>query len=420
MMTAMKPFLFMSLLQLAHGTINSIEISTWEFQTDPDDVGVAERWFSTQARPTLERTIRSPGAWQAQGVGNETALEFHQYEGVGWYRQTLTPPTIPESGSAWLWIGGAPGGVMRSANVWANGAHCGRHVGFLEPLEIDLTPAIGSDGSKLELAVAVDSRWNRTEDPLWGGGSMWNSGGPGSGGGAGAHVPAATASGGDGYSFGGFGGMIGHAKLLVRERAWFEDSVHVACKGGEDKSGAWHCDVQLSLLGKVNAADRVSLKICERGSGGACTSAIEGLAKSTRMTLTATIAHAKLWAPGTPAAQANLYVANLTLRGSDLAAEASRRFGVRSLSTDGPRILFNGEPLFLRGYGDDAQYGFTGAVSQPLLGTLNNGTLLTPHIRRSDRFSFQPPMEKSYYLDQLSDMKKLGYNFIRFREYSCS
>eukprot|EP01045_Picozoa_sp_COSAG04_P054804 COSAG04_NODE_24703_length_318_cov_0.675799_1_plen_106_part_11 len=100
-----------------------------------------------------------------------------RYEGVGWYRKSVDLDAPPAGSSVWLWIGGAPGGVMRSANVWANGVHCGRHVGYLEPLEIELTPALGgSDGSKLELAVAVDSRWNRTEDPLWGGGSMWNSG----------------------------------------------------------------------------------------------------------------------------------------------------------------------------------------------------------------------------------------------------
>ena len=55
-----------------------LDASPWEFEADPSDVGVGEQWFSAKARPTLERTITSPGAWQAQGVGNETALEFHQ------------------------------------------------------------------------------------------------------------------------------------------------------------------------------------------------------------------------------------------------------------------------------------------------------------------------------------------------------
>ena len=143
-----------------------LDTTPWEFEADPLEVGVAERWHSTESRPQLARTITSPGAWQAQGVGNETDLMVHQYDGVGWYRKSLTVGPVPKGGSVWLWIGGAPGGVMRSANVWANGVHCGRHVGYLAPLEIELTPAINSTGGALVLAVAVDSRWNQTEDPL--------------------------------------------------------------------------------------------------------------------------------------------------------------------------------------------------------------------------------------------------------------
>ena len=383
-----------------------LDSTPWDFEADPLDVGVAQKWFSTQARPQLARNLTSPGAWQAQGVGNETELEFHQYEGVGWYRKALAVGPIPKGSSVWIWIGGAPGGVMRSANVWANGVHCGRHVGYLEPLEIELTAALTSGGGKLVLAVAIDSRWNRTEDPLWGGGSMWNSGGPGSGGGAGAHVPTTPASGGDGYSFGGYGGMIGHARLLVRQRAWIEDSVHITCT--DAGGGAWQCAVKFALVGQVEAADRVSLAICECGGGSSgggsssnssgapadCISGAQTAANASRMMLTLTIPDAKLWAPGTQAAQAALYAANLTLSldgsGDQPPTTSSTRFGVRSLSMDGPRILFNNEPLFLRGYGDDGQYGFTGA----------------------------PPMDKGYYLSQLQDMKSLGYNFIRFHTHS--
>ena len=72
----------------------------------------------------------------------------------------------------------------------------GRHVGYLEPLEMELpSTAIwpldppnavkasvgGGDGSspssmagQLVLTVAVDGGWNRTEDPLWGAGTFWN------------------------------------------------------------------------------------------------------------------------------------------------------------------------------------------------------------------------------------------------------
>ena len=119
-----------------------------------------------------------------------------------------------------------------------------------------------------------------------------------------------------------------------------------------------------------------------------------------------TIPNARLWMPGTRALQAHLYTANLTLTsqnqhtvgisssgGSDRSGgpavpldTRSTRFGVKSVRTDGPRIIVNGEAVFLRGYGDDAGYASTAA----------------------------PPMNKGYYLDQLRDMKALGFNFIRF------
>ena len=106
------------------------------------------------------------------------------------------------------------------------------------------------------------------------------------------------------------------------------------------------------------------------------------------MTLSLTIPTAKLWTPGTRQLQADMCVTNLALTGSggQSIATAMTRFGIRSINTDGPRILWNGELLFLRGYGDDAQYGFTGA----------------------------PPMNKDYFVAQLTEMKCLGYNYVRF------
>ena len=380
-----------------------LDLTPWEFEADPGGVGVAEQWFSVTAKPTLSRTIRTPGAWQAQGVGNETALETHQFIGVGWYRKTVQLDLHSDSTSAgpadsccsvWLWIGGAPGGVMRSAKVWANGVLVGRHVGYLEPLELSLTAAIAAPGAagKVVLAVAVDSRWNRTEDPLWGGGSMWNPGGIGPGG-----------FGGDGYSFGGYGGIVGNVKLLLRQRAWIADSVHPSCANAG--GGTWRCSISFTVAGSTHASDHVNLTVCEWNSGSgsgsarqplpACVTATADVAAAaaagTRHTLSVLIPQARLWVPGTSAAHANLYVANLTLCGADgLAAARATRFGVRSLSTNGPRILFNGEPLFLRGYGDDGQYWTSGA----------------------------PPMEKAYYLSQLAEMKTLGWNFIRFHTHS--
>ena len=73
-------------------SLSPLAITEWDFEADPLGVGVTEKWFSPQAKPKLERTIITPGAWQAQGVGNETTLEHHQYQGVGWYRKHIGAP----------------------------------------------------------------------------------------------------------------------------------------------------------------------------------------------------------------------------------------------------------------------------------------------------------------------------------------
>ena len=362
-----------------------LDATPWEFAADPADVGVAERWYDSSARPRLERTVTTPGAWEAQGVGNATALMTHQLQGVGWYRKTLSlRGYTPAAGqSLWLWLGGAPGGVMRSANVYAAGVHIGRHVGYLEPLEMELTDAVGNSSS-VTLALAVDSRWNRTEDPLWGSGSLWNYGGVGTGGG-----------GGDGYSFGGYGGIVGHARLLLRERSWIEDSVLVSCVASDRAAGDWTCRVQFSLAGNASGSDQATISICSWNSPEApCvnTTSKAGGPAGERTEVSITIPDAKLWVPGTRQPQANLYIANIVINDELGRALDSRetRFGVRSVKAEGPRIEFNGEAVFLRGYGDDGNYATTAA----------------------------PPMDKAFYVRQLRSMQALGYNFIRFHTHS--
>ena len=43
-----------------------LDASPWDFEADPEDIGTAERWYDAKAKPQLERTITSPGAWEAR------------------------------------------------------------------------------------------------------------------------------------------------------------------------------------------------------------------------------------------------------------------------------------------------------------------------------------------------------------------
>ena len=161
----------------------------------------------------------------------------------------------------------------------------------------------------------------------------------------------------------------------------------------------------------------------------------------------------------------------MTLRGADgLAATRATRFGVRSLSVDGPRILVNGEPLFLRvRISTRASIAPTTRVILPcrtmtqpndsalllvvrgtvahttpvgrtkivalrcshihdilhwtasiggfkfpeIVSLVPDYTSLSPQGYGDDAqywFTAAPPMDKGYYLAQLTEMKALGFN----------
>ena len=340
-----------------------------------DDLNLDGSWKFETADKAFVGTVSVPGAWQSHGIGNETALLNNQYIGIGTYSKTVDLSShLPPNSSltCWLWIGGAPGGVVRSASVSANGQHVGRHVGYLQPVEMQLPCT-----QKLSIAVAVDSRWNVTEDPLYGSG-MWD------------------------LSFGGFGGIVGHAKILFRQPVWIEDSLHVRSSPVANAAGgSWQSTFQATVLGPSAAATTgrvLHVRVCEDAPGKSCVGGGVGSARvlsvgeGTRTSLAVTVKEAQLWTPGTRAARANLYWAHFSLVGTDGATLATRsiRYGVKQMELVGNRILFNGERLFLRGYGDDGAYATTAA----------------------------PPTDKTFYTRQLSDMKALGFNWVRLHTHS--
>ena len=108
----------------------------WSFRLDPGDVGKAERWFDTSA--AFPDGVEVPGAWQAQGYGTESDKLRHSYEGKAWYRRQVSVPSEWQGKRLFLCIGG----VHRYAEVWANGALLGEHIGYLSPFEFEVTQQV--------------------------------------------------------------------------------------------------------------------------------------------------------------------------------------------------------------------------------------------------------------------------------------
>ena len=98
------------------------------------------------------------------------------------------------------------------------------------------------------------------------------------------------------------------------------------------------------------------------------------------------IPHVRLWTPDTPF----LYTARVKLKQrAQVLDELTVRFGMREIAATGNKLLLNGKPLYLSGYGDDA--------TEPITGML--------------------PSDKELYRRRLSLMRSLGFNFVR--HHSC-
>ncbi len=133
----------------------------WEFRIDPQDVGQQERWFDPSV--PFEEMILVPGAWDAQGIREETDKIPNSYIGKAWYRRIVKIPSDWSSKQIFLRIGG----VHRYAEVWINGKHMRRHVGYVVDFDIDLTDFI-VPGDDVTIAIRVDSEQDWDIDALTG------------------------------------------------------------------------------------------------------------------------------------------------------------------------------------------------------------------------------------------------------------
>ena len=78
---------------------NRIDLSKeWRFAPDPEDVGIAEGWFSPTRPDEGWATIDAGKRWEDQG--------FPEVDGVAWYRKWVDIPPEWEGSPVWLVLGG--------------------------------------------------------------------------------------------------------------------------------------------------------------------------------------------------------------------------------------------------------------------------------------------------------------------------
>ena len=221
------------------------------------------------------------------------APEMRHYQGLVWYQKRFDAEIV-QGERQFLRFGAA----NYRAEVWLNGKRLGEHEGGFTPFSFEVTGMLRAEGNRL--VVGVDSQRDALSIP-----------------------PPVT----DWETYGG----ITRPVRLIGVPATFVDDVWVRLADRDTLA------VDIRLDGQDAPNRHVTLAIPELGIARVVQTDEGGRARST-LPLPAS---ASLWAPGNP----KLYEVIVEV-GEDRWHD---RIGLRTIEIDGPRILLNGAPVFLRG-----------------------------------------------------------------------
>lgn len=284
----------------------------WQFAPDDGEDGMGQRWYERES--PFERTITVPGGWQAQGVYAHTA----------WYRRSFSIPSDWRGKRIRLHFGG----VSYETDVWINGLHVLSHEGHMLPFEVDVSRIVWfGDENTIVVRVRQYDYANvyQTEqlgDKLVGVYGCWIT----------------------------WGGIFQSVTLEATTPVWID---HVFLLPDIDQEQVT-ARVQLANETDEIRMVRVSALVAP-GEFGATAVAQVPARGVVALDMIVSLRDVTRWTPEQP----HLYTAELTIS-EGVAGPAldswSSRFGMRQIEVRGKQILLNHEPIFLRGWLDDAVY----------------------------------------------------------------
>ncbi|EGB09357.1 hypothetical protein AURANDRAFT_58877 [Aureococcus anophagefferens] len=232
---------------------------------------------------------------------------FRMWSGGVWYSRTFVVPRALRGERLVLRFGS----VAYSAEVYVNGLRAGAHAGGHTPFEFDVTHLVGG-GDNL-LCVRGENALSAETVPM---GGLNNAPENGQFAGQYPDVP---------FDFFPYGGIQRNVCLYTTSPdGWISDIRVVTTIDG--------------------ATGRVSIEGAVDGAGG--------------IGDTIHITDCKFWGVGAP----NLYVATIALvdGAGAVVDEYAQRFGVRTIAVAGDRLLLNGAPVYLQGFGRHEDFPIVG------------------------------------------------------------
>jgi beta-glucuronidase len=302
-----------------NATRNVLDLSgVWDFQLDPRGAGEGHGWVDGLPAP---RPMPVPCSW------NDIYDDARDYLGLAWYRTEVWVSAGWRSERVFLRVGSA----TYHAKVWVNGALVAEHEGGHLPFVAEVTGHLAW-GRPNTIAIAVENEQLPDRVP------------PGpvpGGGGVGAFMrgfPATT------YDFFPYAGLHRPVVLYsVPAAAHIDDVTVVTTIEGADGVVGVTVDTGDDYAGAGRA--RV-------GEIGADLAFAGGVA-----TATIRVPEAELWGPGHP----RLYPLTVELVDGDAVTDTcSLEIGIRTVAVEGDRILLNGEPVTLNGFGKHEDFPLSG------------------------------------------------------------
>jgi len=290
---------------------NMLDLSGfWQFKLDPDEVGEEEGWFNGLESP---RTIAVPASW------NEQFQDTRDYLGMAWYLREVYVPQGWRGQTIYLRVGSA----NYAAKVWVNGTLVGEHQGGHLPFAFDITEQVAWDRPNV-IAIQVENKLMPTRVPP---GNV--SRGPM------ADFMASYPN--TNFDFFPYAGLHRPVILYAVPQTHIEDITVVTNIEGDTglvrvtvvRSGG-DGEGRLSLTGEAGVVE-------------ALLTFANGVAETTLQ-----VPKARLWCPEDP----YLYKLTVVLTEDGQAVDRyTLDVGIRTIAVDGDKLLLNGRPIFLKGFG---------------------------------------------------------------------
>jgi len=314
----------------------------WELQRDPNRQGTGAGWHRGEG--TFADKMNIPGAPQAQGFGESTPHRKNYFEGPFWVRRSFFLPAIGPNQRVWLRIGG----VLPAAEIYLNGLFVGYTKSSRTQQRVDVTDFL-KPGTENLIAVQVcdfpevrlDGLWEMEELH-----TMWT----------GVYRPISLE----------ITDRVSLVDVYIRPQI-FSSSVLV--------------NFELSCV-PADAAE-LRLQVCD-GDRIVGETRVPVSVGQVMGTATIQLGRYSPWSPENP----QLYTLHLSLHQSSATDPLDRvaiRFGMRELLTLGKQFYLNGNPIFIRCYGEDQFYPDTVA----------------------------PPPDVNWYLSRLKCARAYGMNAVK-------